>query len=170
TLGYIDDSVHVAGEPDMNCLLLNLSQPPFNNLKIRQAAAMAVNSALYAQVIDKGISPTSNGPFFSGSPYFAPTGYPTQDPAKAKQLVQQVQQETGKPVSVTIDHTPDANTTKIAEFLQQELNTVGMQVTLSPVQQSKQISIALSGTFEAQVWRQVGGLDPDLNYIFWSPT
>jgi peptide/nickel transport system substrate-binding protein len=170
SLGYIDDSVHVAGEPDMNCLLLNLSQPPFNNLKVRQAAAMAVNSALYTQVIDKGISPTSNGPFVSGSPYFAPTGYPTPDPAKAKQLVQQVRQETGKPVSVTIDHTPDASTTKIAEFLQQQLNTVGMQVTLSPVQQDKQINTALFGTFEAQAWRQFGAIDPDLNYIFWSPT
>jgi peptide/nickel transport system substrate-binding protein len=170
SLGYIDDSVHVAGEPDMNCLLLNLSKPPFDNLKVRQAAAMAVSSAQYAQVIDKGVSPTSNGPFVSGSPYFAPTGYPTPNPAKAKQLVQQVQQETGKPVAVTINHVPDPSTTRIAEYLQQQLQTVGMTVSLVPVQQAQIINTALLGTFEAQVWRQFGAVNPDLNYIFWSPT
>ena len=107
SLGYTDDSQHVAGEPDMNCLLLNLSKPPFNNLKVRQAAAMAVSSAEYAKVIDQGISAPSNGPFVSGSPYFAPTGYPEPDPAKAKQLVSEVHQETGQPVTVTINHAPD---------------------------------------------------------------
>jgi len=35
SLGYIDDSVHVAGEPDMGCLLLNLSKAPFDNLKLQ---------------------------------------------------------------------------------------------------------------------------------------
>jgi peptide/nickel transport system substrate-binding protein len=170
SLGYVDDSVHVAGEPDMNCLLLNLSKPPFDNLKVRQAAAMAVSSAQYAQVIDKGISPTSNGPFVKGSPYYASTGYPAPDPAKAKQLISQVQQQTGRPVVLTINHTPDPSTTQIAEFIQQQLQTAGMQVSLSPVQQANIINTALLGTFQAQVWRQFGAVDPDLNYIFWSPT
>jgi len=170
SLGYVDDSAHVAGEPDMNCLILNLSKPPFDNLKVRQAAAMAISSAQYAHVIDKGISPTSNGPFVSGSPYFAPTGYPEPNPTKAKQLVQEVQQSTGRPVVVTITHVPDSSTTKIAEYLQQQLQTVGMQVTLSPIQQAQEITTALLGTFEAIVWRQFGAVDPDLNYIFWSPT
>ncbi len=170
SLGYVDDSQHVAGEPDMNCLLLNLSKPPFDNLKVRQAAAMAVSSAQYAQVIDSGVSPTSNGPFVSGSPYFAPTGYPTPDINQAKQLVQQVQQETGQPVNVTINHVPDSSTTKIAEYLQQQLQNAGMKVGLNPVQQANIINTALLGTFQAQVWRQFGAVDPDLNYIFWSPT
>jgi ABC-type transport system substrate-binding protein len=166
----VDDSKHVAGEPDMNCLLLNLSKAPFDNLKVRQAAAMAVSSAQYAKIIDQGVSPTSNGPFVSGSPYFAPTGYPDPDMAKATQLVKEVQSQTGKPVTVTIAHVPDPNTTKIAEYLQQQLQTAGMKVTLDPIQQADEINIALLGTFEAIVWRQFGAVDPDLNYIFWSPT
>jgi peptide/nickel transport system substrate-binding protein len=170
SLGYVDDSQHVAGEPDMNCLLLNLSKPPFDNLKVRQAAAMAISSAQYAQVIDSGVSPTSNGPFVSGSPYYAPTGYPAPNINKAKQLVQQVQQETGQPVSLTINHVPDSSTTKIAEYLQQQLKNAGMTVTLNPIQQANIITTALTGAFQAQVWRQFGAVDPDLNYIFWSPT
>ena len=119
----------------MNCLLLNLSKPPFNNVKVRQAAAMAVSSAQYAQVIDQGIAPTSNGPFVSGSPYFAPTGYPAPDPAKAKQLVQEVQGRPEEPVAFTLNHTPDPKGSQIGQYLQQQLQAAGMQVTLSPIQQ-----------------------------------
>ncbi|HWD52156.1 MAG TPA: ABC transporter substrate-binding protein [Acidimicrobiales bacterium] len=169
SLGYVDDSTHVAGEPDMACMLLNLSKPPFNNAQLRQAAAMAVSSAQYAQVIDLGVNPTSNGPFVSGSPFFAADGYPAYDPTKAKQLVQQVK-SSGAPVSLTLNHVPDPFTTKIAQYLQNQLQLVGMTVTLSPVQQAQIINVALLGSFEAQVWRQFGAVDPDLNYIFWSPT
>ncbi len=171
SLAYIDDLNKVAGEPDMGCMLLNLSKPPFDNLKVRQAAAYATSSPEYVAVIDQGVNPTSNGPFTSTSPYYvADNGYPVYDASKAKQLVQQVQQETGKPVVVTINHTPDPAATRDAEFYQQQLQTAGMTVTLSPVQQADIINTALLGTFEAQVWRQFGAVDPDLNYIFWSPT
>jgi ABC-type transport system substrate-binding protein len=170
TLAYIDDSTHVAGEPDMNCVLLNLSKPPFNNAQVRQAAAMAISSTQYAQVIDSGVNPTSNGPFVSGSPFFAPDGYPSTNVSKAKQLVQQAQAATGGPIALTLNHVPDPFTTKIAEYLQQQLQNVGMVVTLAPIQQAQIINTALLGSFQAQVWRQFGAVDPDLNYIFWSPT
>ena len=171
SLGYVDDSTNVAGESDMGCLLLNLDKPPFNNLKVRQATAYAISSAQYVKVIDQGIFPTSNGPFSSNSPYYvADNGYPVYDVSKAKQLVQEAQQETGQPVSVTVNHVPDPTTTRIAEYLQQALQTAGITVTLSPIQQAQIINTALLGTFQAQVWRQFGAVDPDMNYIFWSPT
>ncbi len=73
-------------------------------------------------------------------------------------------------MTVIINHTPDPSATRDAEFVQQQLQAAGMQVTLSPVQQADIISTALLGTFEAQMWRQFGAVNPDLNYIFWSPT
>ncbi len=171
SLGYIDDSKNVAGEPDMGCLLLNLSKSPFNNLKLRQAAAYAISSAQYVEVIDQNVFSTSNGPFTSTSPYYvADNGYPDANAAKAKSLVQEVQSETGKAVSFTLNHTPDASTTKDAEYLQAQLQNAGMKVNLAPVLQADIINVALLGSFEAQVWRQFGAVDPDLNYIFWSPT
>ena len=171
SLGYIDDSTHVAGEPDMDCLLLNLSKAPFDNLKVRQAAAMAISSAQYAKVIDEGVSPTSNGPFVTGSPYCRPHRLPRVRHRQGQAAgAGGPAARPGKPVTVTLDHTPDPNTTKIAEYLQQQLQTAGMQVTLSPIQQADDINTALLGTFEAIVWRQFGAVDPDLNYIFWSPT
>ena len=65
----------------MGCIMLNLSKPPFNNLKVRQAMAYAISSAQYSKVIDKGSTRPSNGPFTPGSPYYvADTGYPAYNP------------------------------------------------------------------------------------------
>lgn len=44
---YIDDSGPVVGEPTMNCLLLNLSKPPFDTATVRLAAARAVTRSAY---------------------------------------------------------------------------------------------------------------------------
>jgi peptide/nickel transport system substrate-binding protein len=170
SLSYIDDRTHLVGEPDMNCLLLNLAKPPFNNLSVRQAVAMAISSKQYAAVIDQNVNPPSNGPFTKGSPYYAPNGYPAFNPAKAKQLIAKVAQQTGKPVSVNINHVPDSFDSKIGQFLQQALGNVGIRVSLTPVQQDQIINTALTGKFQAQVWTQFSATDPDLNYIFWSPT
>ncbi len=170
SLAYINDVKTVAGEPDMDCVLLNLAKAPFDNLKVRQAAAMAFSSEEYSKVITNGVEPVSDGPFVAGSPYHAPTGYPAPNVAMAKKLIAEVQQETGKPVSLTINHVPDPSTTRIAEFVQQQFQTAGMQVDLTPIQQAQIINTALIGTFQAQIWRQFGAVDPDLNYIYWSPT
>ena len=45
-----------------------------------------------------------------------------------------------------------------------------MQVTLTTIQQADQINNALAGTFQATSWRQFAAVDPDLNYLWWSPT
>jgi ABC-type transport system substrate-binding protein len=170
SLAYVDDSTKVAGEPDMDCVLLNLQAAPFNNLKVRQAAAMALSGSTYSKVITGGVEPPSTGPFVQGTPFYAPTGYPVPDTAKASALVKEVEKATGKPVSFAIAHTPDAPTTREAEFVQQQMQSAGMRVTLTPIQQAQQINIALTGKFQAQMWRQFGAVDPDLNYIYWSPT
>jgi peptide/nickel transport system substrate-binding protein len=170
SLAYVDDATKVAGEPDMDCVLLNLQAPPFNNPKVRRAAAMALDGATYSKVITGGVEPPSTGPFVKGTPFYARTGYPAPDTAKASRLVKDVEKETGKPVSFAIAHTPDAPTTREAEFVQQQMESAGMHVTLTPIQQAQQINIALTGKFQSQMWRQFGAVDPDLNYIYWSPT
>ncbi len=170
SFAYCDDSVHVAGEPDMACMILNLSKPPFNNLKLRQAMAYATSSEQYVAVIDQNVNGTSNGVFTSNSPYYlTDNGYPEFDLAKAKQLVSEVK-ASGAPVSFTLGHTPDPKGSQIGEFLQQALQEAGMQVTLVPILQDSIINVALTGAFEALTWRQFGAINPDLNYIFWTPT
>ena len=167
---YIDDSTHVVGEPDMNCILLNLAKAPFNNPSVRRAAAMAINRTQYAKEIDDNVLPVSTGLFTPGSPYYSATAYPAYNPTEAKKLVEQVKKSTGKPVSFTFGSTNGPAAERAQQYLQQAWQEVGFDVSTNIVEQNDIINDALAGSYQALEWRQFGAVDPDLNYIFWSTT
>jgi ABC-type transport system substrate-binding protein len=167
---YIDDSTHLVGEPDMNCVILNLAAEPFNNPSIRRAAAMAINRPQYAKEIDENVLPVSNGLFTPGSPFYSATSYPAYNPTEAKKLVRQVAKSSGKPVSFTWGSTNSPTAEREQQYLQQAWQNVGFVVKNDIVEQNDLINQALAGQFQALEWRQFGAVDPDLNYIFWSNT
>ncbi len=112
----------------------------------------------------------SNGVFTSTSPYYlADNGYPAYNLAKAKQLVSEVK-ASGTSVTFTLGHTPDPKGSQIGQYLLQQLQQAGMNVSLQPILQDSIINVALTGAYQALTWRQFGAVNPDLNYIFWSPT
>jgi ABC-type transport system substrate-binding protein len=171
SFSYVDDSQHVVGEPDMNFVMLNTQKAPMDNIKVRQAMAMAVNPKQYSKIVDKGVNAPTNQPFVAGSPYYAAdSGYPAYDPSKARALVQEVARETGSPVSFTLASSTSAAAVQAAQYLQQQFQGVGMQVTLQQIQQADEINDALAGKYQALEWRQFAAVDPDLNYLWWSPT
>jgi ABC-type transport system substrate-binding protein len=167
---YVDDSARVAGEPDMNCILLNCLSKPFSDPNLRRAAAMAINRNQYAQVIDQGVLPVSNGLFTPGSPYYSSTPYPAYNPSEATKLVKAAAQRNGGPISFTFAGTNSPAALRSQQYLQQALQAVGFQVKTTTVEQNELINNALAGKFQAAGWRQFGAVDPDLNYIFWSST
>ena len=157
----------------MGCVLLNLSK---RALRQPEGAPGGGHGHQLGPVrrrsSTRASTPPRTGRSCTGSPYYlADNGYPVVQPVEGQAAgPARSHQETGHPVTFTLNHVPDPNTTKIAEYLQQQFQNVGMTVTLSPVQQAQIINTALLGKFQAQVWRQFGAVDPDLNYIFWSPT
>lgn len=167
---YVDDSGPVVGEPTMNCLLLNLSKPPFDTPTVRLAAARSVTRAAYARVIDLGVNAVSDGLFVKGTPYYSKTTLPTYDPRAARALLTKVQHKTGKPVTMQLGSINSPAVERAATYLQQKFQAVGFRVTKTIVQQDELINNALQGNFEAYTWRQFGAVNPDLNYVFWSTT
>ena len=167
---YTDDSGALVGEPDVNCLLINTAAGPLANPKLRLACAKALDRTAYSKIIDAGVEAPINGPFVPGTPYFATSGYPSYDPGGATRLVHEISQQTGKPVAFTIGYASTPSTLRALQYIQQKYQQAGMQVSLSPFQQNDLIDKALTGQYEALVWRQFGAVEPDLNYIFWSTT
>ncbi len=167
---YIDDSTHVAGEPDMNCTQLNCLAKPFSDPTVRRAAAMAINRNQYAKVIDENVLPVSNGLFTPGSPYYSTTPYPAYNPSEAARLVKQAEKTNGGPISFSYGSTNSPAAIRAAEYLEQAWKAVGFQVSTSIVEQNETINNALAGKYQALGWRQFGAVEPDLNYIFWSTT
>ena len=165
---YYDNSGQGIGQPTVQCIMLNTNAEPFNNHTLRTAMAMAINRVQFSKVIDKGIDAPMNGLFQPGSPYYTKTAYPSYNPTQAATLVKQVRQQTGKPVSFTLNSTSDPETLAAAQFLQQAFQTAGMQVNINIIAQATIINDALAGTYQATLWRQFGAVDPDLNYVWWS--
>ena len=168
---YIDDSRSVVGEPDMGFIMCNLSVAPMDNIKVRRAMAMAISSKEYSKIVNKGVTAPTDQPFTPGSPYYVPdSGYPAFNPTAASELVKEVERETGRPVAFTLVEPPNAASVEAAQYVQSRLAAVGMQVTLTQVQPSVEINDALAGSYQAAIWRQFAAVDPDLNYLWWSPT
>ena len=172
SFGYVDDAKHLVGEPDMNFIMINCMDPLLKDVRIRQAMAMAVNPKQYATVIDKGVNPPTNQPFIPNTPYYVSSdaGYPAYNLGQAKALIQQVASDLGKPVAFTLQSGTSASDVQAAQFFQNELQQAGMKVSLQQVQQADQINNALAGLYQATTWRQFAAVDPDLNYLWWSPT
>jgi peptide/nickel transport system substrate-binding protein len=142
-----------------------------SDIRVRQAMAMAINPKQYSQVVDRSVNTPTNQPFVPNTPYYVEdAGYPAFNPSKAKALVKQLETETGKPVAFSLQSTNSAYSVQAVQFLQNQLAAVGMKVTLTQVQQADQINDALDGLFQATSWRQFAAVDPDLNYLWWSPT
>ncbi len=165
---YIDDAHSTVGEPDVNFIMLNTKSAPFDDIRVRQALAYATDTSRMNTVVANSLPELATGPFFPGSKYYSPTGYPSYDPAKATQLIKEVEHETGKTVSFSLAATA-ANTTEseIGQLWQSMWQAVGMKVTLEFYDEATLIQNAISGKYQADNWTQFAAPDPDCNWPFW---
>jgi peptide/nickel transport system substrate-binding protein len=79
---------------------MNHLQPPFDNVKVRQAVAMAVDRSQYAGVVagDPKYATDCAAIFGCGMPYETREGIPPRDIAKAKALLKEANVDMSKPI------------------------------------------------------------------------
>jgi peptide/nickel transport system substrate-binding protein len=163
----VNDVDSVLGEPDQTFIMLNTAVPPLNDLRVRKALAHATDRQRVITTLYNGLTRPADGPFMPGSPYYAPTGYPAYDPARAKALVAEYQREKG-PISFSFHTVDTAKGRQRNELLQAMWREVGIQTEVVSIQQSPLILNAITGSFQACGWRQFNSPDPDANYVSWS--
>jgi peptide/nickel transport system substrate-binding protein len=143
---------------------------PFSHLSARQAVAYSINRDEFNQVRNDGISQQATGPYAPDVPgYTADTGLPTYDLEKAKAAAAQYKQETGKDLAFTLSHTADTDTVADAQMIQSMVQKIpGVKVSLNQVaDQSTLINLAIGRKFDAMLWRNHPGADPDTQYVWW---
>jgi ABC-type transport system substrate-binding protein len=165
---YVDDSVGVVGEPTVACIQMNCGAAPFNDKNARVAMAKAYSQADICKTFGLGVTSPVNSPFFHGTPYYRETSYPGYDPGGARAAVKAYEHRHGGPLAFTLNYIPDPNVERVAYYLQQRYQDVGMHVSLAVVGQNELIDTAVAGKYQAMTWRQFGTSNPDLNYVFWS--
>jgi peptide/nickel transport system substrate-binding protein len=149
--------------------MLNSSKPPFDSLTARKAVAFASDREAVNEIRAKGIPQIASGPFAPGSVgYLEDTGWPEFNLDEAKKLVAQYEQEEGQPLRFTLTHSADPDTAATAQLAQQQMKAAGITVNLQSVaDQSQLINVAIGGEFQAVLWRNHPGADPDTQYVWW---
>ncbi|HEV2368463.1 MAG TPA: ABC transporter substrate-binding protein [Acidimicrobiales bacterium] len=157
------------GEPSQNFVMLNTQVAPLDDLRVRQALAYATDQKKLIQLTEFNLVSPSSGPFEPGNPWYAPTGYPSYDPAKAQALVKAYEADKG-PISFPILTAGTSNLNQL-QALQSMWKQVGITVSAIKSETSTaQIGDILVGRYSAASWGQFSAPDPDMNYPFWSPT
>ena len=149
--------------------MLHLTQPQFQDREVRCALVQAVDKQALVDAIYAGFPPIANGPFSPGQDgYLEDTGLPQYDPDAARAAIEAWEAENG-PLEITYSTTPTGSTRAVADFLQQALSEVGVDVTIATAEQSQFIVQALLGdpTFFAFGWRNHGGITVDTQNSWW---
>lgn len=142
-----DGQFHMIPNLWISYYAMNFLTPPFNNLKIRQAFALAINKDVIAQDIHKGTVTPTNHIVPQGMPgYYAnltgPDGVKDTkgDQAKAKQLFTEGMQEAGYTLAtlppITFTTAPGGSTAASNEFQavqQMWQTTLGVNVKIDTV-------------------------------------
>lgn len=131
-------------------MLFNLSKPPFDDLRFRQAVAYAIDLEGLNQAVFGGKHTPMTGFMPASSPYFAETDFPGFDPEKAKELVEEYTSDTGQPAQFDFTTTSPPEFQQQAAVLQQMLSDVGIEMKINVSDQPTMVSEARAGNFQAQ--------------------
>jgi peptide/nickel transport system substrate-binding protein len=160
------------GQPDMDFILLNCSVAPTNDLLVRQALAYATNAEEVVKLFGDGVTVVNQSLFPPGSIYrAADNGYPTYNLAKAKELVAQAKAKYGGQVTIPLIDITDPRQSLITQALQSMWTAAGFHVPApGAIEQVQYIDQLVGGQFTAAADEQFSSPDPDLNYVWLSPT
>ena len=148
--------------------MLNVSQPPFDNILARRALVSAIDTETLNEVREKSIPQLATGPFAPGSMgYLEDTGLARYDLEEAKELVARYEEETGQDLSLTILSTPEPANIETGQMVKEMAAEAGIDITLQQIEEAQLINQVLGGDYNAVFWRAHSGGDPDLQYYWW---
>lgn len=157
---YREDPNAIASSiPGVNYLVMNETKPLFKNVNARKAFAFAIEKPFIADEILKNGATAADyfipkdfvkGP--DGKDFRETTGtYNHFDPEKAKEYWTKAKNELGiDTISIKLTTNDDDTSTKIAEYIQSQLEKKldGLKIVLEPVTNKIEIEKELSGDYE----------------------
>jgi len=144
---------------------------PFSNQHARLAVAYAGDPQEFIDLTQAGLPARSVQPFSPDNLAYndpADVKFPKQDLDKAREEIELYKQDTGQSeLAFDLLSTTDPGTVEIAQLLQSQVEEAGIRVTLEQVEQTQIINTALAGDFQAVLWRNHPGGDPDTQLVWW---
>lgn len=165
-----DPGIRVWSAPQelVQILAINKTRPPFHDLRVRQALALAVDRAELIRLVSLGYASPVGSHIAPSAPYYADMTwvYP-HDPARARELLA----EAGYPQGFSATLVLPANYpfhVRTGEILAAQLARVGIRLTLQLVDWPTWLDrVYGQGDFDLTVIGHVGRTDPALTLSFY---
>ncbi len=155
-------------------LLFNAGQPPMDDIRVRQAATHAFPTAVYGDLILRGVTRPANGFFAPGSIWHVPEiTQPTDMPELAGPLIEAYCADfpencTDGKVDIEYQHNgPSLALDQIADVIGSAWEPF-FNITIQVIPQDQHVNEVIFGLYDVATWRYHGFLDPDLEVGFWS--
>ncbi|MFT5978386.1 MAG: peptide/nickel transport system substrate-binding protein [Ilumatobacter sp.] len=145
--------------------LLNTTAAPFDDLRVRQAMAHAIDKQFIIDTFREGLTAPANGPLNPSDRWYTENNYPQFDPAAAQALVDEYEAEVG-PIEFELSIEPNASVIEVAEVMMSFLTDVGIDGKIKEIGQGQSALTAILDDFQAFSWFQFGSPDPDGDYVF----
>jgi glutathione transport system substrate-binding protein len=127
-----NDKLHLVASPSIlqRYISFNVTQKPFDNVKVRQAINYAINKDALIKVAFAGFAVPAEGPVPEGIDFsvkYKPWPY---DPAKARELLKEAGYPNGFTTTLWSSHN-HSTAQKVLQFTQQQLAQVGIKVQVT---------------------------------------
>jgi peptide/nickel transport system substrate-binding protein len=152
--------------------MLNTARPPFDHRSCRLAVAYAIDGATLNK-LNGAVTPIATQPYAPKTiGYQRNPGYPSYSADDAERFLEECKQELGtNSLRFRLDSTPDPPVQALAGAVRDQLAKLDIQVDLAPpTTESDYINLAVLGQYEAILWRNFPGTDPDTLYPWWHST
>lgn len=154
--------------PTVSFVQFNNAKAPFDNKDARLALITAIDMEAFNRTVNLDMVPTANGPFAPDNiGYLADTGYPTFDLQKSKSHADAYRAATGAALEFSIIGPPDQNSLSMMTLIQKMAEAAGMKVKVTQMETAAMISNAVSGNYDAMIFANYPGGDPDDNRVWW---
>jgi glutathione transport system substrate-binding protein len=139
---------------------MNMQQKPFDNPKVRQAIAYAINKDALAKVAFNGYATPAEGVAPQGVEYAVKIGPWPYDVAKAKQLMTEAGYPNGFETELwsAYNHT---TAQKVTQFIQQQLQQIGIRTKITLLEAGQRVE-------KVESWQDPKTAPVRLYYVGWS--
>lgn len=156
-----DDSVRLAVTPsnDYWYLALNEARKPWNDVRVRQAIAYAVDRDAIVQATSYGTATANQLAIPKGNPWYTPYDRYRHDTDKAKSLLHEAGAAPGKLDMLVTTQYPQTVTT--AQIVADNLAPLGITVNIRTVDFATWLDEQNNGDFDMLMMGWLGNIDPD---------
>jgi len=152
-------------------LMMNMTKPPFDDVRVRQALAYGLDRETVIELNDAGFGTIANGLFHPDNLFYTEVdNFPQYDPAMAQSLIDEYCTDVpaecdGGKITFEYKTTPSPDNDLFFQTVQ-ELWSPLATISKIPVEQAAFITEAAVGNYEMVLYRQFGALDPDYDGAF----